>query len=208
MMKNDTKPVKLTMLPQTQGQPETKPPEQRAGDLARDLVAAIKRMDGQADRFSARLEQSVKRHIAEIETLKKKLQTKERRLGGMQDKIFQLEQRYRQVLHLIAAAEGDDAMAYMKRLAVAASEGPEPGSLPWAFTTRILADRTISSLCPLCGINCYGAHMEPCAMPCNVAGCPYEEASRRKPLNPTDLRQILAAAANLEDEDEEDGGAN
>lgn len=107
------------------------------------------------------------------------LQATQRRLSDLTGTSRHMQARYRNVLRKIQAVNEDE---YINRLCeVNLRGGAGPGTIQWAFCTRILDNQRITGVCRLCNINCYGKKNRPETWPCNVGQCPYETPDQQKP---------------------------
>jgi len=110
----------------------------------------------------------------------------------------QQEKQYRAVLRRLSELGGKRGTKTRALLDAALTNvdgrsGTAPGSIGWMLTTRMLDNPEATDFCKWCYISCYGDDKLPCAMPCGVPGCPYENGK------PRDREQIEAQRLEYEE---------
>ena len=136
-----------------------------------------------------KLQVQARREMAAAELLDERAK---KRLKGIEAKVREQEKRFKKIMQAIVDYDGENRVAYAHRLARASLEGgTKITSIQWQFTTRILENPKITDFCRHCGINCYGEKPRPGAMPCNVAGCPFESPEKqRRGLTEAEVRRL------------------
>ena len=173
--------------PNGKAKPRDLPPE------AREYVDAV-----ETKLITARsVERSAATAVAKAETACRRAN---QRVTAMESTMRAVEKRYQHVLLRFVEYPGDNMKAYFRRLAENALLGGKIGSVPWAFTGRLLRDSKTTGSCPHCTISTYGEPSLPAGafMPCNVAGCPYEVGVEQTPLTYDDI-EIMSNARQGEE---------